>query len=153
MLSNFNDVDAMENFWTHSIIESLDSVATWKISRLKQKRYYFPNEVKSAIQRRNYLEKLHKVTVNSGTEDLELTKQFKKQRNYCKKLIKNAVKGNTGRNITSDSSVKDIWKSINDILKPNSLVKTSIKIQTEDKLIEDPLELAEKFNIFFKESG
>jgi hypothetical protein len=66
-------------------------------------------------------------------------------------LIQKEVREKTGTRITSASSVKDIWKRINDIVKPENLAKNSIKIQTEDKLIEDPLELAEKFNAFFKE--
>ena len=57
----------------------------------------------------------------------------------------------TGKSITYDSSVKEIWKSIVDILNPLTLAKTKIKIQKDDNLIEDPLELAETFNTFFKE--
>ena len=33
------------------------------------------------------------------------------------------------------------------------MIKKPLKIQTEDQLIEDPLLLAEKFNIFFKEKA
>ena len=36
-------------------------------------------------------------------------------------------------------------------MKPQTLSKNSIKIDTENKLIEDPLDLAEEFNTFFKE--
>ena len=35
--------------------------------------------------------------------------------------------------------------------KPDNLTRNSIEIQTERKLIKDPQELAETFNIFFKE--
>ena len=35
-------------------------------------------------------------------------KKFKKHRNYCNKLIKEAFKEKSGENIASDSSVKDI---------------------------------------------
>ena len=66
-------------------------------------------------------------------------------------MIKNAARENAGKNITSASSGKDIWNSINDILKPERLAKPSIKIQTENQLIEDPLQIAEAFNVFFKE--
>ena len=37
------------------------------------------------------------------------------------------------------------------VLKPDTLVKSTIKIQTKDQLIEEPQELAETFNIFLKE--
>ena len=35
------------------------------------------------------------------------------------------------------------------ILKPEKIAKSSVKIEIENKIIEDPLELAETFNIFF----
>ena len=66
--------------------------------------------------------------MKNGIKDLKLEEQYKKQRNYCTKVIKNAVRENTGRSITSASSGKEIWNSINDILRPESLAKTSIKI-------------------------
>ena len=68
-----------------------------------------------------------------------MEEKFKKHRNYTNNLIKKAVRENTGKNITSASNVKDIWNSINDILKPEKVAKNSIKIETNGKLIEDPL--------------
>ena len=56
----------------------------------------------------------------------------------------------TGKNITEESKVIDVWNCINDILKPENTFKTTIKIETDDKVIDDPHELAEKFNLFFK---
>ena len=103
------------------------------------------------IKVRNDLKKKVQVNAKNGIEDLKLEEQFKKHRNYCNKMIKNAVRENAGKNITSASNVKDIWNSIGDILKPERLAKPSIKIQSGDKLIEDPLQLAETFNVFFKE--
>ena len=66
-------------------------------------------------------------------------------------MIKIAVRENTGRSITSASSGKEIWNSINDILRPESLAKTSIKIQTENQLIEDSQQVSDAFSAFFKE--
>ena len=66
-------------------------------------------------------------------------------------MIKIAVRENTGKSITSASSGKEIWNSINDILRPERLAKTSIKIQTVNQLIEDPLQVADAFITFFKE--
>ena len=110
-----------------------------------------PKEVRSVIKVRNDLKKKVQVNAKNGIEDLKLEEQFKKHRNYCNKMIKNAVRENAGKNITSASNVKDIWNSIGDILKPERLAKPSIKIQSGDELIEDPLQLAETFNVFFKE--
>ena len=110
-----------------------------------------PKEVKSAIKIRNDLKKKVQINEKNGIEDLKLEEQYKKHRNYCTKLIKNTVREIAGKNITSASNGKDIWNSINDILKPERLAKHSIKIQTENQLIEDPLRIAETFNVFFKE--
>ena len=55
-----------------------------------------------------------------------------------------------GKNITQVSNVREVWSCINDILKPENVNKNTIKIETEDKLLEDPQELAKEFNKFFK---
>ena len=57
----------------------------------------------------------------------------------------------SGENITKVSNLKQVWKSINDILKPEDIVKKSMKIESKNGLIEDPQQLAEEFSIFFKE--
>ena len=148
---DMEDVDPMEEFWTKEINKCMDIVAPWKSRKVRQKRFDLPKEVRSAIKVRNDLKKKVQVNAKNGIEDLKLEEQFKKHRNYCNKMIKNAVRENAGKNITSASNVKDIWNSIGDILKPERLAKPSIKIQSGDKLIEDPLQLAETFNVFFKE--
>ena len=91
--------------------------------------------------------------MKTGKIKLELERKYKKHNNYCNKVIKKVVQEKTGGNITSKSNSKEIWNSINDILSPESMIKKPLKIQTEDQLIEDPLLLAEKFNIFFKEKA
>ena len=65
-------------------------------------------------------------------------------------MIKKAVRENNGKNITEVSNVREVWSCINDILKPENVNKNTIKIETEDKLLEDPRELAKEFNKFFK---
>ena len=56
-----------------------------------------------------------------------------------------------GNNIIQESNVNDIWKSINDILNPQKLARNSIKKEANDQLLDDPLEIAERFNTFFVE--
>ena len=60
-------------------------------------------------------------------------------------MIKKSVRERNGTNITTKSSTKEVWSCIRDILNPESISKNSMKIETEDETIEDPLELAEKF--------
>ena len=148
---DMEDVDPMEKFWTIEINKCMDISAPWKSRKVRKKRIDLPNEVKSAIKERNDMKEKVQSNVKNGTEDLKLVEQYKKHRNYCNNLIKKAVREITGKNITSASSVKDIWNSIGDILKPERLAKPSIKIQIGDQLIEDPLRIAETFNVFFKE--
>ena len=72
------------------------------------------------------------MNVHSGTVDTSLLNQLKKHSNYCNKIIKREVREQNGKIITEVSSVKRVWKSINDILKPETINKKSIKIETEN---------------------
>ena len=92
-----------------------------------------------------------KENVHSGQIDFELENRYKKHRNYCHSLIKKAVREKAGGNITSEPNVTQVWRNVNDILKPDNLVRQSIKIEEANELIEDPKCLAEKLNVFFKE--
>ena len=89
------------------------------------------------------------MNVEKGIIDTQLLKQLKKQKNYCNKLIKKEVRENNGKNITEVSNVKEVWHCINDILKPETITINSMKIESDNHMIEDPVELAEKFNSFF----
>ena len=150
-LKDMEDVDSMVPFWNIEINKRMDISAPWKARKVKKKRIDLPNEVKSAIKERNEMKKKVQSNAKNGTEDLKLVKQYKKHRNYCNNLMKKAVREITGKNITSASNVKDIWNSISDILRPERLDKPSIKIQNGVQLIEDPQQVADTINVFFKE--
>ncbi|MCP3927653.1 MAG: hypothetical protein GY705_00960, partial [Bacteroidetes bacterium] len=100
-----DDVDSMVPFWNIEVCKCIDISAPWKSRKVKKKRIDLPNEVKSAIKERNEMKKKVQSNAKNGTEDLKLVEQFKKHRNYCNKLIKNAVREITGKNITSASNV------------------------------------------------
>ena len=53
-----------------------------------------------------------------------------------------SLRGKTGQNISSESNAQEIWKSVNDILRPQKSSHNNLKIETEDKLIEEPLQVA-----------
>ena len=84
--------------------------------------------------------------MKNGEKDLDLLKELKKHSNFTNKMIKKAVRVNNGQNVSSVSTVKEIWNNINDILKPEKSARSSLKIETENKIIADRLELAETFN-------
>ena len=89
--------------------------------------------------------------MKNGKPDAEIERIFKKQRNYTNSLIKKAVREKAGRNISKESTVKQVWDGINDIIKPERNAKNFLKIETKEGIIEDPLQVAEEFNTFFKE--
>ena len=129
------DIDEMEKFWTMEINNCLDVIAPWKIRKIKQKRFSLPNEVQNKIKKKKELQRRHQINVHMGKVDFEVQKQLKKQCNYCNKMIKKAVRANTGKNITNRSSVNEVWDCINDILKPENNSKSTLKIETENQLI------------------
>ena len=62
-----------------------------------------------------------------------------------------AVRELEGKDITEDSSTKDTYRVINDILKPELMAKQALRIEKDGETVEDPLEVAELFNEFFPE--
>ena len=143
------DIDDMEQFWSAHINECLDFAAPWKSKKFKLKRYQLPKEVQSEVLKQKELSKRHKMNIHNGQVDAELESQYKKHRNYCNKLIKKAVKEKNGENITNMSNVKQVWSSLNSILKPENCARKSIKIQVDNNIIKDPQLLAEEFNAYF----
>jgi hypothetical protein len=114
----------------------------------KKKKFRLPMEVQNAINKEKELHKKHQNNVKNGKTDATLEMIYKKQRHYTNSLVKKAVREKAGKNITNESSMKQIWEGINDIIKPERNTKNFLKIETEDGIIEDPLQ---EFNTFFKE--
>ena len=140
----------MERFWTKEINYCLNLVAPMKTRKIKKKRFCLPKEIQNEIKRKKDLQRQLKSKIQNGEIDMELEIKLKKQRNFCNKIIKSFVREKEGHNITSDSNVQEIWKSVNGILRPQKCSSNTLKIETMDKVIEEPLQIAEKFNAFFK---
>ena len=151
VLKDMSNVNEMENFWTQEINKCLDITAPWKKRRNKKKKHRLPIEVQNAIKKQNELKKEHEINVKNGTPDATLERNFKKQRNYTNSLIKKAVREKAGKNISNESTMKQVWDSINDILKPERNAKNFLKIETKEGTLEDPLQVAEELGTFFKE--
>ena len=118
----------MEKFWTQEINKCLDKTAPWKKRRNKKKKHRLPSEVQNAIKKQNDLKKEHQNNVKNGTPDAVLEREFKKHRNYTNNLIKKAVREKAGKNISNESTVKQVWEGINDIIKPERNTKNFLKI-------------------------
>ena len=67
----------------------------------------------------------------------------------CSSKIKKAVRELRGENITEDSTTIETYRAIKDILKPEQMVRRSLKVDVEGVTVENPQELAELFNEFF----
>ena len=102
-------------------------------------------------KRKKELQRQLKSKIQNGVIDVDLERKLKKRQNFCNKIIKSFVREKAGQNITSDSNVQEIWKSVNDILRPQKCSPNTLKFEIMDKVIEEPIQIAEKFNTFFKE--
>ena len=150
-LKDMPNVKDMVQFWTSELNKCLDVTAPWKSRKNRKKKFRLPMEVQSAIKKQNELQKEHQKNVKNGTPDTTLERTFKKQRNFTNSLIKKAVREKAGRNISNESTMKQIWDSINDIIRPERNAKNFLKIETKEGTYEDPLQVAEEFVTFFKE--
>ena len=122
-----------------------------KTRKIKKKRFCLPKEIQNEIKKKKLFQKQLQSKMQNGERDVELERKLKKHQNFVNKKIKSFVRGKTGQNISSESNAQEIWKSVNDILRPQKSSHNNLKIETEDKLIEEPLQVAEKFSVFFKE--
>ena len=145
------DIDDMEHFFTNEIKRCLDVCAPWKTKKIKNRRYKLPESVKIEVKKAQELLKKYNHNLENGIQDADLKTTMRKQYNYANSLVKKAGKKYNGQNITPDSSSKDIWKCINDILKPLLMAKNYMKLEKDGKVIEDPLVIAELFSEFFHE--
>ena len=152
-LKDMTNIEDMEHFWTSELNNCLDITAPWKKEEMERKKIRLPMEVQNAINKEKKLHKKHQNNVKNEKTDATLEIIFKKQRNYTNSLIKKAVREKVGKNITNESTMKQIWEGINDIIKPERSSRNFLKIETEEGIIEDPLQVAEQFNTFFKEKS
>ena len=89
---HMTDVDEMQTFWTSEINKCLDLTAPWKKRNIRKRKYSLPKEILTEIQKRKELQKRHQTMVKNGKLDLVLFNEFKKQKNYCNKVIKKEVR-------------------------------------------------------------
>ena len=54
------DVDDMEKFWISEINNCLNTIAPWKIRKMKHKKFCLPKEIQMEIKKRKILQKRYK---------------------------------------------------------------------------------------------
>ena len=103
------------------------------------------------IKRRDELKQELVLMHESGQEvDNKVICKYRKQRNHCNRIIKKKILDDTGADISETSDLKDIWKKINIVLKPEREAVNEIKLDTGTKMLTDSKEIAQEFNKFFK---
>ena len=145
------DIDEIENFYTSNINWAIDVCAPWTTRKLKRKQFRLPESVQKEIRKTKVLQKQHHLNIENGVIDEEHERIYKKQNNYTNNLINKTVKQKRGEKVTAQSSTQQIWKCINDILRPLLLTRNSYKMEKDGKIIDNPEEMAELYNEFFYE--
>ena len=143
-----------ENYYkifSENLISLFDSCFPEIIKNIKRKDHdkpYITPYIKSKIRERSRLRRqFDKWPITYGPA-------YKKLRNEVNHLIRKAENNyfhNKFKDCSGDSN--QTWRSINDILGRERRNFKPIKLEVENNLITDPLEVAEKFNTFFSQVG
>ena len=122
-------VHEMAQFYTKSINAVLDHLAPAKFKKLRdKKRATWTKEMLDDIKRRDELKQELVLMHESGQEvDNKVLCKYRKQRNHCNRMIKKRILDDTSADISETSDLKDIWKKINIVLKPEREAVNDIK--------------------------
>ena len=142
------DVNDMVTIWTTSVQSTLDKVAPVKTKVLRngKPKPSLDQEALNLIAERKRLKK----ALLSDPSSKDLHEQYKSCRNKCNNTIKTQHRKAMGTHLTEESSMSEIWKTVNSIINPKGNSAT-LAIQVDDKKVEDPSQVAHQFNLFFKE--
>ena len=86
---------------------------------------------------------------HSKMERKSLLLKYKKLRNQTTTQIRADTKNANGKRIEESKNEGEMWKIVNDIMKPNS--EQTWKLKEGDTVIDSELEIANTFNKFFIE--
>ena len=110
--------DEMATFWTEKMNKCLDLVAPMKTKKNNNKRIVLPPEVKELRKKRESVRKERREKIKQGVLDQKFEREYKKLNNYVNRRTKIAVRIAKGQYITARSTITQVWKAINEILKP-----------------------------------
>jgi hypothetical protein len=143
-----SDVNDMVDYWSNYFSSVLDLVAPVK-SKVKNqdtKKVTDPTTLKLIAEKKRLKNEL----LLECKLDSEILQKYKKCRNRCNNLIKAQHRKAMGTYLTDGSSINEVWKTVNSIIKPKKNNKT-LSVQVGEKLIEEPVKVADELNNFFKE--
>ena len=113
-LSEMNSVNNMVEFYTQEVNRVLDCIAPVKTRKLlDKKRCKFPEDVLKEIQKRDEMKrKIMWSHENNNEVDNKICSEYRKQRNYCNKLIQKAIVNDYSDGISQSTEIDDIWKKV-----------------------------------------
>ena len=151
-ITEYEDVDSMVDFWTTGTNNVLDILAPKKPKNIgKKKKVQFPKEVGDKLKLLQEMEIEIEQNEASGKVDKGLIKRHNKHKNHINRLQKRIIMEQKGIAITPKSSINEVWKVSQEVLRPGHQVVTQMKIVKDGVEIDKPKELAETFGTFFIE--
>ena len=130
--------DEMATFWTEKMNKCLDLVAPMKQRKNNKKRIVLPPEVKDLRKKRESVRKERREKMRQGVLDQKFEREYKKLNNYVNRRTKIAVRIAKGQYITARSTVTQVWKALNEILRSELLAKNKLRMMVNGELVEDP---------------
>ena len=118
-----------------------------KILRANHKPY-MTKTLRKAIMRRSALENKY-----SESRTIESKKAFRRQKNYTDKLMKKEKKQFFSNfNINNFTDNKKFWNTVKPLFSETRLGSRKITLIKDENIVTDDQEVAETFNLFFKNS-
>ena len=149
--SSQQDLSKLVNFLTQTLNFVLDQLAPVKDRIIRAgTRPKLDNETLALIAKKKRLNETLLQSKKNGVVDLELLSEFKDIRNHCANVLKAHLKKTLGLKITKESTMNEIWKQIQFIIK-KQINCGVLKIKSDSGLLEEPEKVAECLNKFFKD--
>ena len=149
--SSQQDLSKLVNFLTQTLNFVLDQLAPVKDRIIRAgTRPKLDKETLALIAKKKRLNETLLQSKKNGVVDLELQSEFKDIRNHCANVLKAHLKKTLGLKITKESTMNEIWKQIQFIIK-KQINCGVLKIKSDSGLLEEPEKVAECLNKFFKD--
>ena len=150
LLMNIKNPNELWLKWKNMFLEVCDKHAPIRTKRVRaNKNPWINSNLKNLMHRRDSL-KEKAVNTNDQGDWFE----FKKMRNFVNSEIKNAKKlyyNNDFANLSKNP--RKTWQTINDVLSRKGNKSVITEIESDGLSVNEPKEIAEKFNHYFVEIG
>jgi hypothetical protein len=148
-LGETEDVNIMVDMFTCFFLSALDKhapIKEIKLTNRSQKMIKLSDECKLVMKSRDLIASQIK---DRESTPKDILSKYKSLRNKATKMIRQEKRESIGREINQNPTSKNIWKVINKNIKKSK--EHQIKLEEAGKEIDSPAEIAEIFNLYFKE--